>query len=143
MMMDSMRPGDTLRWNSLLGALTLLVGVAIILVGLRFLIAPPAGAAGYGLPVDPGQGDGFLLAKGLRDIASGLFVFTLVATASRRVVGLFMMVATVIPIGDAVIVATHAGLQQPLPLSIHGATAAFMAVLATLLISGARGSARA
>ena len=56
------------------------IGVAIIFIGARFLLAPQAAAAGYGVPVEPAgaqtQAGGpypWLYVKGVRDIASGIF----------------------------------------------------------------------
>ncbi len=51
------------------------IGIAIILIGARFLLAPQAAAAGYGVPAEPpgvhvpgGSRYPWLYVKGVRDI---------------------------------------------------------------------------
>lgn len=128
-----MRSKDKLPLASPLAILSLLVAAAIIFIGVRFLMAPLAGAEGYGVPVPSSEADAYLLAKGVRDIASGIFVLCLVAAASRKVVGIFMLAAALIPIGDALIILARIG-PVPGPLAIHGGTALFMLGLAYFLL---------
>src|SRR5262249_55870654 len=80
--------------------LSALVGLGIIFVGGRFLVAPSVGATGHG--VAPGK-VAYLSAKGVRDIVSGLFVFVLIGNGAPHVLGWIMGVATLIPAADAVI----------------------------------------
>jgi len=47
--------------------------------------------------------------KGVRDVASGLMTFVLIAAREPRVLAGFMLAATVIPVGDAVIVLRRGG----------------------------------
>lgn len=131
-----MKPTDRLPWTSLPGLLSVLTALAIIFIGARFLIAPLVGAEGYGIPVQPSEADAFLRAKGARDIASGLFILCLLAFAPPRVVGLFLLAATFIPLADALIVANGVG-PQPVPLMIHGGTALFMLILSLVILRGA------
>jgi hypothetical protein len=51
-----------------------LVGLGIIAIGVRFLLAPRTAAAGYGVAIkeEIGEAGAYLSAKGVRDIASGL-----------------------------------------------------------------------
>src|SRR5215472_937740 len=88
-----------------------LVGVCIIVIGARFLLTPGAAAAGYGVPAGPqtGPASAYLAVKGVRDIASGLFVFILIAARQPHVLGWVMLAATIIPAADAVIVVRHLG----------------------------------
>jgi len=44
---------NDLRRNSALFWLVVLIAVGIIFVGARFLVAPSAGAAGFGVPAGP------------------------------------------------------------------------------------------
>jgi Domain of unknown function (DUF4267) len=83
-----------------------LVGLGIIAIGVRFLLLPRAAAAGYGVAINEeiGGARAYLSAKGVRDIVSGLVVFLLIAIAGHRVLGWWMLVMTLIPIGDAVVV---------------------------------------
>ena len=116
--------------------LSALVGAGIIVVGARFLIAPRAAAAGYGLPAvpEPGSAGPYLAVKGVRDITCGLFVFILIAARDPRVLGWLMLAATLIPVADSVIVNRYHG-SKATAYGVHGATAAFMLATAGLLLA--------
>jgi len=122
--------------TSLAYSLSALVGVGIIVIGARFLLAPRAAAAGYGLPAapEPGSAGPYLAVKGVRDITSGLFVFILIAARDPHVLGWLMLAATLIPIGDSVIVIRHHG-SKATAYAVHGATAAVMLATAGLLLA--------
>lgn len=123
-----------LKRNSVLYWLVALIGVGIIFVGARFLVAPSAGAAGFGVPDDGIPTMAYLWAKGTRDIVSGLLLFVLLAmSVSRRVIAAFSLVAALIPIADFINVYLNVGLSNVSALMIHGGTAGFMLVLAALL----------
>jgi hypothetical protein len=47
--------------------LAIALDLLILLIGGRFLIAPRAAAAGYGVPAKPGGDPAYLTIKGLRD----------------------------------------------------------------------------
>jgi hypothetical protein len=53
--------------------LSAVVGAGIIVIGARFLLAPRAAAAGYGIPAspEPGSAGPYLAVRGVRDITSG------------------------------------------------------------------------
>ncbi len=119
-----------------------LIGIAIILIGARFLLAPQAAAAGYGIPVElpgaqipAGSPYPWLYAKGVRDVALGIFIGVLLASRAPHLLGAFMAAASVIPIGDAVIVLRSGG-TRAVAFGIHGATAAVaLAASAALLMA--------
>lgn len=117
-------------------ALSGLIGLGIIFVGTRFLLAPSTAAAGYGVPVEQetARAGAYLAAKGVRDIASGFFVFILIAFQAPHILGWIILAATIIPIVDAVIVLTHNG-SKATAYGVHGATAAVMLVTAGLLLT--------
>ena len=81
------------------------IAAGIIFIGCRFLLAPSSAAAAYGVPAgaEP-HSRAYLFTKGIRDIASGLFAAMLIAFGSAHALGWFMLIATIIPIADAVIV---------------------------------------
>ena len=116
--------------------LSAVIGVGIVVVGARFLIAPRAAAAGYGLPAgpEPGSAGPYLAVKGVRDITCGLFVFILIAARDPHVLGWLMLAATLIPICDSVIVIRHHG-SKATAYTVHGATAAFMLATSGLLLA--------
>jgi hypothetical protein len=118
------------------------IGIAIILIGARFLLAPQAAAAGYGVPAEPPSAQTpsrspypWLYVKGVRDIASGIFIFILLANRAPHLLGAFMAAASIIPVGDAVIVLRSGG-NRAAAFGIHGATAAVaLAASAALLMA--------
>jgi hypothetical protein len=116
------------------------IGVGIILIGTRFLLAPRAAAAGFGVPVDPpgaqtpgGSAYPWLHVKGVRDIASGIFLCILLANRAPHLLGAFMVAASLIPVGDAMIVLRSGGTRAA-AFGIHGATAAVMLAASAALL---------
>jgi hypothetical protein len=110
-----------------------LLGAGIIVIGARFLVAPGTAAAGYGITTE--QGDPYLAVKGVRDIASGVVVFVLLAAGKPRALGRYLAAASIIPIGDAIIVLRGNG-PKATAYGVHGTTAAVMLGTAALLLSG-------
>ena len=107
------------------------IGTGIAFVGPRFLINPAVGAAGFGVSVPPS--DAYLRAKGVRDVASGLFVFGLLFFGWYRPLSVLLGVSTLIPIGDFITVLAYRRRGPTLPLAIHGATALCIAAVAAFL----------
>jgi hypothetical protein len=87
------------------------------------------------VPIGPvaGPADAYLSVNGVRDIASGLFVFVLMAGGTTRLLGGLMAAATIIPIVDAIIVARYHG-PKSIVYWVHGLTAGVMAVAAAILL---------
>lgn len=112
-----------------------LIAAAIIFIGARFLIAPRIAAAGYGVPADPDQPSvvAYLRVKGIRDIASGLFVVILMIAGTPHLLGWIVLAATIIPVADAVIVAVDGG-PRAISLGVHCSTAVVMLIAAALLL---------
>ena len=71
----------------------------------------------------------------MRDIASGVVAFVLLATGKPHILGRYLAAASIIPIGDATIV-----LRRDVPKAtaywVHGTTAAVMLGTAALLLIG-------
>ena len=109
------------------------IAIGIIFIGCRFLLAPSTAAAGYGVPAgaEPHL-RAYLSAKGIRDVASGLFIAILMAYGSAHVLGGFMLAATLIPIVDAVIVSRHG--SRTIAFGVHGGTAVAMLIISGLLL---------
>lgn len=76
----------------------------------------------------------YLSVKGVRDIASGLFVFILMAAGATQLLGWVILAATIIPLADATIVLANRG-SKSIALGVHGVTAAVMLVTAALLLT--------
>jgi hypothetical protein len=112
-----------------------LVGAGIIFIGARFIVAPRVAAAGYGVQPDLGQpaAGAYLRVKGIRDIASGLFVFILMAAGATHLLGWVILAATIIPLADATIVLGNGGAKS-IAWGVHGVTAVVMFVTSALLL---------
>ena len=112
------------------------IAAAIIFIGARFLVAPRVAAAGYGVQLDPGQrsANAYLSVKGVRDIASGLFVFILMAAGETHLLGWVILAATIIPLADTIIVLGNGGAKS-IAFGVHGLTAAVMLVTSALLLA--------
>jgi len=113
-----------------------LIAAGIIFIGARFILAPRAAAAGYGVQLDLGQpsANAYLSVKGVRDIASGLFVFILMAAGETHLLGWVILAATIIPLADTIIVLGNGGAKS-IAFGVHGLTAAVMLVTSALLLA--------
>ncbi|WP_412540435.1 DUF4267 domain-containing protein [Longispora sp. K20-0274] len=114
--------------------LAALLGAGIMFVGARFLLDPQGAAAAFGVPAWPhGDAEAFLSVKGVRDIATGLFVLVPLALGMRRAAGLAMLAAAFVPFSDMLIVFGYGG-SAAAALGIHGATAAVVILAGVLLL---------
>jgi hypothetical protein len=113
-----------------------LLGAGIVFIGTRFLVRPQVAAAGFGITSEKGEvTDPYLAVKGVRDIASGMVIFALLAARKPHILGQYIATASIIPIGDGIIVLQHNG-QKATAYGVHGATAAGMLATAAVLLSG-------
>ncbi|MBN6036823.1 DUF4267 domain-containing protein [Amycolatopsis sp. 195334CR] len=112
--------------------IALLVGLGIIYVGANFLLAPVDAAAGYGVAA-PGDEGAYFSVKGIRDIASGLVVLTLLALGQRRALGWVLLAMTIIPLTDGFIVLSHGG-SAVSAFGWHFSTATLMLVGVSLFL---------
>jgi hypothetical protein len=114
-----------------------LIAVGIVFIGARFLWDPAAASRDFGIPNPPSTGfTPWLAVKGVRDIVSGLFVFLLMANGSPRLLGEFMLVASLIAMGDAAIVLRSGG-SRTAAFGIHGVTALVIIAAGASLIGAA------
>ena len=112
-----------------------LLAAGIIFIGARFIVAPRVAAAGYGVQPDLSQkaAGAYLSVKGLRDIASGLIVFALMAAGATHPLGWMILAATIIPLADATIVLRNGG-SKSIAWGVHGVTAAVMLITSAFLL---------
>jgi hypothetical protein len=112
-----------------------LLAAGIIFIGARFLVAPRVAAAGYGVPADVAASSvgAYLSVKGIRDIATGMFVVILMVAGATQLLGWVMLAATVIPLADAAIVLRDGG-SKSVAWGVHGLTAAVMLITTALLL---------
>ncbi|MCU1660054.1 MAG: hypothetical protein QOI36_3437 [Pseudonocardiales bacterium] len=120
--------------TSIAGALAALVSVGIIAIGTRYLVAPLASARTFGLPKWPhGDAAAWLRLKGIRDIVSGLVILVPLALGQVQVLGWIVLVASITPFGDALVVLRNKG-SRTLAYAMHGGTAVAVVVIAGLLL---------
>jgi len=124
-----------LEAGSILFWLVLLIAVGIILIGARFILSPLPAARDFGVPADANERPAYLWAKGTRDIVSGLLTIGLLwLRVSPEVIAVFILIASLIPLADAVNVYIHVRTGNMTAISIHGGTALFMWLLAGFLL---------
>jgi len=117
-------------------ALTLVVALGIIFIGIRECFQPSVAARQFGVPLESPADRDFLAIKASRDIASGAVGLTLLAIGDYRAVAYAMLVLTLIPILDGIVVFRHADWIFKPAILIHWGTAAIMFVIVGLLRSG-------
>jgi hypothetical protein len=114
--------------------LAIVLDVFIAFIGARFLLAPQAAAAGYGVPAKPGGDPAYLAVKGVRDLSFGVMGLALLAFAGVRAEAWFMLAAALVPLGDMVIVLRHGG-TKAVAFGIHFATAVVVLLSSALLFA--------
>jgi hypothetical protein len=101
-------------------ATLVLACIAIISIGVRFLLVPQAAVLAYGVSVNDIQA--LTAIKGVRDITSGIIPLVVWRTAGRKAFGWVMVAAAATPVGDMAIVLARGGTFTS-ALAIHGLTA--------------------
>ena len=121
--------------NAIPLTLAALIAAAIIVIGGFYLLSPDRISGTFGLkpPASDADTRAWLRPKGIRDIAAGLIVLTLMLTANTRLVGIAVLVYAIIPLGDMSIVLGSGG-SKSTAFSVHGVTCAVMLVVGLLLI---------
>jgi Domain of unknown function (DUF4267) len=122
-------------YNAIPLSLAALIAVAIMVIGCFYLISPERISGTFGLkpPASDADTRAWLRPKGIRDVAAGLVVLTMMLAADRRSVGIALLVLAIIPLGDMSIVLGSGGSKSK-AFSIHGVTCAVMLVVGLLLI---------
>lgn len=112
-----------------------LVAVGIIIIGGFYLAAPEriSGSFGLKLPAPDNDTRAWLRLKGIRDVASGSALLTLMLTMDSRTVGIVLLVFAIIPFGDMSIILGSGG-RKVTAFFVHGVTCAVMLVAGLFLI---------
>ncbi|MFF1344998.1 DUF4267 domain-containing protein [Streptomyces sp. NPDC058322] len=106
----------------------------VLYLGLSFILTPETSTPGVGLPNWPdGDGDGFLVMKGIREFAMGLVIGILLVTGHRRALGWVLLMEAVAPFGDMINVLAHHG-SVAAAFGIHGLTSALIAITGLLIL---------
>jgi hypothetical protein len=98
-------------------AIAFLTGLGMIFIGARFLIAPETAEAGYGVHFRELGDYSFHHIKGIRDVFSGLVICIFVLTKQIKALGITLLVGTIIPVVDMLIVFSkdYNGIEQAIP----------------------------
>ena len=121
--------------NAISLTLAALMALGIIVIGCFYLLSPERISGTFGLkpPASDADTRAWLRPKGIRDVAAGLVVLTMMLTADGRSVGIALLVEAIIPLGDMSIVLGSGG-SKSRAFSIHGVTCVAMLVVGLLLI---------
>jgi len=111
----------------------LIACVAIIAIGIRFLLAPQRATLAYGVAADNVRA--LTEIKGVRDITSGVVPLVVWAAAGRTTLGWALIAAALTPTADAMIVLTNGG-KLSTALGIHGITAGLLVAAGLVLALG-------
>ena len=114
--------------------LAIVLNLFVLLIGVRFLLAPQAAAVGYGVPARKDGDPAYLTIKGLRDSSYGILGLALLAFAGAHAEAWFMLVVAIAPLGDTAIVLRHGGTKAT-AFGIHFATAVVVLISAVLLFA--------
>lgn len=109
-----------------------LIGLGLIFIGVRFLVAPETGERGYGLNFSEDADYAFHYIKGVRDLFCGTLILTLVLWKRRAELALTLGLGAMIPFVDFLVV-LNARDSNPAALWIHGVTAIVLIALAGFL----------
>src|SRR5262249_37630885 len=116
-------------------SLAALIAVGIIVIGCFYLVSPQRISGTFGLKPPAADADtrAWLRLKGIRDIAAGLVVLTVMLTEGSRPAGIVLLVLAIIPFGDMSNILGSGG-SKSTAFSVHGVTCAVMLVVGLLLI---------
>ncbi|MGI4870218.1 MAG: DUF4267 domain-containing protein [Janthinobacterium lividum] len=86
-------------------SLSLLLGLGMLFIGLRFLLTPRAGGEGFGVFLPPADVNyAFHYAKGVRDVFSGLLLVAFAGLGYDRALAWVLLLGALIPGVDLSIV---------------------------------------
>jgi Domain of unknown function (DUF4267) len=113
--------------NAIPLSVAVLVSVGMMVIGCFYFISPERVSGSFRLKAARTDADtrAWLRLKGIRDLASGLAVLTLMLTTDSRTVGIVLLVFAIIPFGDMSNILVSGG-RKVTAFSIHGVTCAVM-----------------
>jgi len=84
--------------------ISLLTGIGLLFIGTRFLVSPIKAEFDYGIFTNTNGDFSFHYIKGLRDLFSGLLLILFVITKEKKALAITLLAATIVPLGDMIIV---------------------------------------
>ncbi|MGF7081495.1 DUF4267 domain-containing protein [Mucilaginibacter sp. UYCu711] len=111
--------------------MALLIVVGIIFIGVRFILVPRAGAAGFGIPLSSNADLAFGRIKEIRDIFSGLALLPLLFFKMGKATAYVYTAAIIVPATDCLLVYLNHG--PALSQLVHGITTFYMVTTSFLL----------
>ena len=121
-----------LRMSSPLFWCTLVIPVAIIGLGINFILNPVGASTAFGIPIHDPAAFPFMWTKGIRDIFSGLVVLVFLLRGDRRTIATVFAIAIFIPCCDGLVILKHLGFAPP--IYMHWGTALYMMIVAAFLL---------
>lgn len=122
---------STLRKNSVLFWCTLVIPVAIIGIGINFILNPVGASTGYGIPIRDPAAFPYMWIKGIRDICAGLVILPFLLRGDRRTTAILFAISIFVPFSDGLVILSHLGFAPP--IYIHWGTALYMVIVAVFL----------
>jgi hypothetical protein len=106
--------------------LAVLIAVGIIVIGSFYLVSPARVLGSFGLkpPASDANTRAWLRLKGIRDVAAGLAVLTLMLTTDSRTVGILLLFSPSFHLATCVTFVS--GGRKATAFSVHGVTCAVM-----------------
>ncbi len=123
---------STLGRRSPLFWFTLLIPLAIIGIGINFILNPVGASMAYGVPIRDPAAFPFMWIKGVRDIFAGLIILPFLFRGDRRTTAIIFAIAIFVPFCDGLVILAHLGFAPP--IFIHWGTALYMIVVAAFLL---------
>jgi len=119
-------------WRSVSYWLILPIALGILVIGLRFVLAPQLSMADFGIRSLTDSGLAYGRIKGIRDIFSGLALLALWLTRMKKATAYVFTAAIIIPVTDCLLIYQQNGVDWP-RLLVHGGTAIYMAITSFIL----------
>jgi uncharacterized membrane protein len=91
--------------------LSLLSGIGLLYIGIRFFISPLNAEIDYGIHTITNGDFSFQYIKGIRDFFFGLIIIVLLWKKQLFALGLILLLGTVIPAADFCVVLSHPDFQ--------------------------------
>lgn len=120
-----------LEKNSLLFWCTLVIPVALIPLGINFLLNPVGASAAFGIAIHDPAAFPFLWTKGIRDIFAGLVMLPFILRGDRRAMAIIFAISIIVPLGDGLVILQQLGFAPP--IYMHWGTALYIAIVAAFL----------